>query len=222
MKFSVGLTLSLFASLAGAQALVDCAPLVPCTTVGPGNTGTGDPAWLAFGKLNSDVLTLWPLLTNSIAAGTNVTLAGSWPGTITINASGGGSPSGATQTVLGNGQTTTTTMVPLTLTGNLVATPSNTLGTTQQLNPNQTNNLCISATTYALVANEAGASLHLCGTAAQTVTVPVTTGSFAAGYSVDLTNDGPFVATLQPTSSSPTINGQVQFPLPAGATCTIT
>ena len=160
--------------------------------------------------------------TPSLVAGTNVTIGGSWPNQ-TVNATGGGgAPSGATQTVLGHGQSTTTTMVPLTLAGNLVATPSNTLGTTQQINPNQTNNLCISTTSYTLQSNEGGASLHLCGTAAQTVTVPVTTGSFAAGYSVDLTNDGPFVTTLQPSSSSPTINGQVQFPLPAGATCTIT
>ena len=53
--------LALFALLgialtASAQpALVNCAPSTPCTLTGPANTGTGDPAYQAFGKLNSDV-----------------------------------------------------------------------------------------------------------------------------------------------------------------------
>jgi hypothetical protein len=37
-----------------AQTLVNCAPSVPCnSSTGPKNTGTGDQAWLAFGKVNA-------------------------------------------------------------------------------------------------------------------------------------------------------------------------
>ena len=40
--------------LAHSQNIVDCAPNVPCTTSGPSGTNTGDAAWLAFGKINSN------------------------------------------------------------------------------------------------------------------------------------------------------------------------
>ena len=54
------LPLVLMAMNVSAQQLVNCAPSVPCTTSsGPSNTGTGDAAWLAFGKLNYDVTQLF-------------------------------------------------------------------------------------------------------------------------------------------------------------------
>jgi hypothetical protein len=37
-----------------SQSLINCAPGVPCTTSGPAGTGTGDPAWLSFGKANAN------------------------------------------------------------------------------------------------------------------------------------------------------------------------
>ena len=46
---------ALFAPHVGhSQALINCAPGVPCTTSGPAGTGTGDPAWLSFGKANAN------------------------------------------------------------------------------------------------------------------------------------------------------------------------
>lgn len=39
-----------------SQALINCAPGVPCTTSGPAGTGTGDPAWLFNGKSNANAL----------------------------------------------------------------------------------------------------------------------------------------------------------------------
>lgn len=56
MRFRHALALlMLLPSLCGAQALVNCSPGVPCSITGPSGTGTGDPAWLAFGKINSDL-----------------------------------------------------------------------------------------------------------------------------------------------------------------------
>lgn len=48
----------LFAGVAGAQQVVNCAPAVPCTPSGPENTGTGDAPFLAFGKTNANFLAL--------------------------------------------------------------------------------------------------------------------------------------------------------------------
>ncbi len=57
--------LALVSELSFAQTLVNCAPGVPCTTSGPSNTGTGDRAWLSFGKINSDLLTLAPVFSSA-------------------------------------------------------------------------------------------------------------------------------------------------------------
>ena len=44
---------------AKAQTLVNCAPNTPCVYgTGPYNTGTGDSAANAFGKINADLITL--------------------------------------------------------------------------------------------------------------------------------------------------------------------
>jgi hypothetical protein len=43
------------ATMASAQGLVNCAPSTPCNqSSGPSNTGTGDPSWKAFGKINGN------------------------------------------------------------------------------------------------------------------------------------------------------------------------
>lgn len=46
-------------SFAHAQTQVNCATGVPCTTTGPAGSNTGDPAWLAFGKINTNTSALW-------------------------------------------------------------------------------------------------------------------------------------------------------------------
>lgn len=55
-KLGALLTLALVAHVAHAQQQnVNCAPATPCNAVtGPSFTGTGDPAWQAFGKLNAN------------------------------------------------------------------------------------------------------------------------------------------------------------------------
>jgi hypothetical protein len=53
--------LALSLPVGAAQQPINCAPSVPCTTGGPFNTGTGDPAGLAFGKLNTDIGVLYGL-----------------------------------------------------------------------------------------------------------------------------------------------------------------
>lgn len=55
----LSLLLVLFCAGASAQQLVNCAPGIPCDPVlGPSGTGTGDPSWKAFGKLNADLSSL--------------------------------------------------------------------------------------------------------------------------------------------------------------------
>jgi hypothetical protein len=106
------LTLIALCGIAKAQSLVNCAPGTACNSIsGPANTGTGDPAWTAFGKINADISTLWPILslpgltpcpTNTVVGNTsgatayptcltsltvtNITTTG--PAAITINSSG--------------------------------------------------------------------------------------------------------------------------------------
>jgi hypothetical protein len=46
-------------TLSSAPNQVDCAPSVPCSLTGPSGTGTGDPAWLAFGKDNANTSAAW-------------------------------------------------------------------------------------------------------------------------------------------------------------------
>jgi hypothetical protein len=60
--------------------LVDCAPGVPCDpSTGPSTTGTGEPAWKDFGKINSDIQQLYSWMTglaNSVLTLTNKTISG--------------------------------------------------------------------------------------------------------------------------------------------------
>ena len=87
----------LFPAIAGAQSLVNCiaTPPTPCVTTSDVGTGfSGDPFWLAFGKINSDLTTLWPLLSGNIIAGANVTVTGTWPN-YTISSTGGGGGGGS-------------------------------------------------------------------------------------------------------------------------------
>ena len=59
-KLLLNALLLLLPMMASAQiALVNCAPGTPCnSSTGPANTGTGDPAWQAFGKVNNSLTTL--------------------------------------------------------------------------------------------------------------------------------------------------------------------
>lgn len=80
------------ATAAHGQALVDCALATPCTTSGPVNTGTGDPSYLAFGKVNADFQYVWSVLAESGAT------PGGTTGQIQYNNSGafGGLPTTGT------------------------------------------------------------------------------------------------------------------------------
>jgi len=55
--------LVLLPSFVGAQQLVNCDPaqVTPCTTNSASNTGSGDPAWFAFGKYNANWLLISPV-----------------------------------------------------------------------------------------------------------------------------------------------------------------
>jgi len=57
-------------AFASPPLLVNCAPSLPCTTYSnPGNGAQGDPAWLAFGKVNANFAQLYDMF------GTNSNLA---------------------------------------------------------------------------------------------------------------------------------------------------
>lgn len=81
-----------------AQAVVNCAPSTPCSaSTGPADTGTGDPAWIAFGKINGNFgllppqlfsFSTIPLVAFSAAGCSNSTLLG---GTRKIDLVGAGS-----------------------------------------------------------------------------------------------------------------------------------
>lgn len=58
-RLLIALALAVSPTLASAQlSLINCAPAIPCTILGPSTTGTGDQAWLAFGKANQNFLNL--------------------------------------------------------------------------------------------------------------------------------------------------------------------
>lgn len=61
-----------------AIQLVMCAPGVPCTPTGPANTGTGQPAWQAFGESNANDTEAygWQLVCTPPLAGCGVVSAG--------------------------------------------------------------------------------------------------------------------------------------------------
>jgi hypothetical protein len=100
-RLALFLALLTLSAAAGAQQIVNCAPATPCTLSGPSNTGTGDPAWLAFGKINTNALAS-PFSrlssgTNNAAAmvvGAGATLSASGGGTVTANAYSGLLPVG--------------------------------------------------------------------------------------------------------------------------------
>lgn len=59
MKRFLLLFLVLLYGAASAQQLINCAPAIPCTSAGPVNTGTGDPAWQGGGKINANFIQLY-------------------------------------------------------------------------------------------------------------------------------------------------------------------
>jgi hypothetical protein len=80
MKKILLILATLFAAPAFSQQLVNCfqATSVPCnTTAQQGNGTQGDPAWLAFGKINADMIAIYsalPTLPLAVAqGGTGVT-----------------------------------------------------------------------------------------------------------------------------------------------------
>jgi hypothetical protein len=83
--------LMLICSTAWGQQLANCAPGVPCTTSGPSNTETGDPPYLAFGKMNADWIAVWPTIALLTAVPANtvsgccVLISSQAPGSVTYN-----------------------------------------------------------------------------------------------------------------------------------------
>lgn len=68
------------------QQLVNCAVSTPCTTSGPSNTGTGDAAFLAFGKLNQNFNFLGNMISFTTGSATLSTTSGT---VLTVNALAG-------------------------------------------------------------------------------------------------------------------------------------
>jgi hypothetical protein len=82
---------------------VDCAPATPCTIYGPSGTGTGDQAWLAFGKINADLIAMQAQLNTAITSLGTVT-TGTWHATLVGSQFGGSGEAGTITGVLyGNG-----------------------------------------------------------------------------------------------------------------------
>src|SRR6266404_5644031 len=83
-RFFLACLLAFVPGLVVAQTLINCAPATPCTTSGPSNTGTGDRAWLSFGKANANFIDLY----NGTGAGVSKIVATyaaarAFPGTTT-------------------------------------------------------------------------------------------------------------------------------------------
>ena len=69
------------ANPASAQSAINCAPSTACdTSTGPSNTGTGDPAWVAFGKVNGN----FALLPSQLFAGTALPVNKGGTGALTL------------------------------------------------------------------------------------------------------------------------------------------
>lgn len=69
-----------------AMQAINCATNTPCTLTGPSGTGTGDPLWLASGKTNVDIATLFNMFGASSNLATNgvttyADVVGLWSGT---------------------------------------------------------------------------------------------------------------------------------------------
>lgn len=62
---------------------VNCAPATPCnSSTGPANTGTGDPAWKSFGKVNAN----FALIPTQLFSGTALPIANGGTGATTLAA----------------------------------------------------------------------------------------------------------------------------------------
>ena len=198
-----------------------------------GGTGTSTPSIVA--GTNITVTGTWPNQTvnstsssgafNTITSGTNTaaamvvgtgaTLAASGSGAIaaTSVASLSGLPSIATQTVLGNGSGSTSAPVALTLSGNLVATPTG-IGTSQTINAQ-------TGTTYAFLTTDEGKLVTFNNASAVAVTLSAATATgFTAGYSFDVQDLGAGTVTITPTTS--TINGASTLVIAHNQGCTVT
>lgn len=102
-RFIALITLAAIPSLGLAQLnLVNCAPSVPCTLSGPSATGTGDQAWLAFGKINGDVLNLQAQI-NALSTTLGIVTTGVWNATTIGVPYGGTGTTSLTGLVKGNG-----------------------------------------------------------------------------------------------------------------------
>jgi len=84
------LALIVLAPVAHAQLLVNCATGVTCSQTGPSMTGTGDPAWLAFGKINTDLSQIYqgPITMATVGGVVLGSATGGAQGAGTMNAQG--------------------------------------------------------------------------------------------------------------------------------------
>lgn len=116
--------------LAAAQVslpLVNCAPAQPCTISGPSNTGTGDDAWLAFGKTNTALIIVQNQLNASITM-LGVVTTGTWAATPVATAYGGSGEAGIITGVLkANGGAPFSAAVAADIVGLFSGSPSSSL-----------------------------------------------------------------------------------------------
>jgi hypothetical protein len=237
-----------YAPRAQAQATVLCNSTTPCNpSTGPSNTGTGDPAWQAFGKVNANFALLPSQLFSGLAlpqvnGGTGATsliaaniptVAGtapvvghcvSWLTSDSIQdagaacGSGGGGGGSGTVNSGTSGQIAYYAAAGTVVSG---ASPGNNLSIVSGvLGTTQPIN-AQTGTTYAFVTSDAGKLVTASNVAASAYSLSrATTAGFTAGFSVDIENLGAGVVTITPTTS--TINGAATLTLAQNTGCTIT
>lgn len=133
-RFLLTCLLAVISTLGFAQTLVNCATATPCTMSGPSNTNTGDRAWLAFGKINTDLLILAPLFNSTGLPFTlPVTSGGTGATTLTGLVKGNGT-SAFTGGNLSGDCTTSGFVVTCTKTNGVTFAPSATTDTTSAAN----------------------------------------------------------------------------------------
>lgn len=221
------------------EALVNCAPATPCSsTTGPANTGTGDPAWVSFGKINENLNG-----TNTIASSTtgNAATATQLAGTPTIcsagqaargvdvfgNASNCFTPTGsgtvnssttgfaayyaATGTAVSGLQILSNNFLGNIGTGMASLTPAQAIGALNS----QTADAQV-GTSYTLVATDANNEVTMSNSSANTLCIPPNASvAFAIGTVINVQQLGTGLTTVAPAGASGCAGSGVTLESPA-------